>query len=283
MNIVISRLLGGLGNQMFQYAMGRAVSLRLCAPLMLDASRLEIPAAHTPRHYALGPYDIRAAVISAEQRPLLQGLSFQQVQERGPRFMPEALKAQGAVCLDGYWQSERYIQAIRPVLQLDFRLRQGPSAEMQDWAHKMHNPAPGHVSVMLHVRRGDYVSLPSAATHHGVCSLGYYESALACLRQRHGPLEVFVFSDDPGWAAKHLQTPDRLHVVSRTGTHARSAEEDLWLMQQCRHHIVANSSYSWWAAWLSETNDSTVIAPRQWVQTPGFDTRDVVPDRWLRF
>lgn len=280
MNIVVSRLLGGLGNQMFQYAMGRAVSLAQCSPLVLDKRPLDQPAAHTPRKFALDVFDIRAAVPDHAAWQTWRNTEFQWIQESGPRFMPEALSARGAVCLNGYWQSERYIRAIRPVLQLDFRLKAAPTDEMQQWARRMRQPVSGRSSVMLHVRRGDYVSLPSAAAHHGVCTLAYYERSLQWLREQHGPLEVFVFSDDPAWAHTHLQGPDPMHIVSLPGAQARAAEQDLWLMQQCQHHVIANSSYSWWAAWLSQTDDSSIVAPRQWVQTPGFDTRDVVPSCW---
>ncbi len=290
MSVVISRLIGGLGNQMFQYAVGRVLSLKRGVPLWLDTRPLQAQAEHTPRSYALGAFDIRAEVPDAKGWQALTGLTglnMAQVQEQGPRFMPEALQAQAPVCLHGYWQSERYIRAIRPVLQLDFKLRQGPSAEMLAWAQRMRSSSEsGHASVMLHVRRGDYVSLPSAAAHHGLCSLSYYEQALQALQDQHGPLEVFAFSDDPAWvaawAAQALKPLHACHVVSLAAPNDRPAEHDLWLMQQCQHHIIANSSYSWWAAWLGQRSSTTVIAPKAWMKAPGFDDTDLIPSNWLR-
>lgn len=282
MSVVISRLLGGLGNQMFQYACGRALSLKRGVPLWLDARALDVKAEHTPRQYALGPFDIRARRLDNAEWQTLAPLNAPLIQETGPRFMPQVMQASAPACLSGYWQSERYIRAIRPVLQLDFQLRQGPTPEMTRWAQRMRNPDAGKASVMLHVRRGDYVSLPAANAMHGLCDLSYYRDALRTLQGRHGALEVFAFSDDPAWVSQHLPAVHPCHVVSLAGAQARPAEHDLWLMQQCQHHVLANSSFSWWAAWLGQREGSTVMAPRHWMKAPGFDDTDLIPQNWLR-
>lgn len=283
MTHVISRILGGLGNQMFQYAVGRALALKHHSTLYLDATPLAVEGSHTPRGYELGCFNIRASVLQApDDWAHLRSVPFQSLQETGPRYMPELLRAPANCVLSGYWQSERYIQNIRPILLQDFALRHQADAETLAWADRIRTPRHGHQSVMLHVRRGDYISNPSAAAHHGSCGVAYYQSALAQLQARHGDLEVFAFSDDPDWVQTHLAHLAPLHVVSQHGHGGRANHLDMWLMRQCRHHVIANSSFSWWAAWLGETPESTVVCPARWVQTPSFDTRDVTPSRWLR-
>lgn len=280
---IISQLQGGLGNQMFQYAAGRVLALKHNAKLYLDAGPLATRGSHTAREYELGCFDIRASVLSTPAEwTHLQPVAFKTVQERGPRFMPELLRAPANSVLTGYWQSERYICNIRPTLRRDFTLRSPPDAVTQAWAERIRAPRPGRQSVMLHARRGDYVSNPSAAAHHGTCGLAYYQAALAQLQARLGNIEVYAFSDDPDWVQTHLAHLAPMHVVSHREQGGRPSHLELWLMQQCQHYVLANSSFSWWAAWLGETPQSLVICPAQWVQTPGFDTSDVTPSRWLR-
>lgn len=275
---VVVRLDGGLGNQMFQYAAARALALYQGGRLYLDTAALAVPGGHTPRDYALEVFDIRADVLGADS---LRGFNGMRVAESGPRFDARVPRIEGDVYLAGYWQSERYFRGVRPVLQRDFRLRHPAGNHARAWGERMRAAqAAGRATVSLHVRRGDYVSLPQAAAHHGACEAGYYLQALAELQRRHGGLEVFAFSDDPDWVAANLRVDAPLHVVRDAS--ASAAHEDLWLMQQCRHHVIANSSFSWWGAWLGRTPGSSVIAPTQWVRTPGFDTADVVPSDWTR-
>jgi hypothetical protein len=277
MPTVVTRLLGGLGNQMFQYAAARALSLYQGGRLLLDTAALAVPGGHTPRDYALDVFDIRAEVLGEGG---LHGFNGMRVAESGPRFDARVPRIEGDAYLAGYWQSERYFRGVRPVLQRDFRLRRAPGSHARAWSDRIQAAQrAGRATVSLHVRRGDYVSLPQAAAHHGACETDYYLQALAELQRRHGELEVFAFSDDPAWVAANLRVDAPLHVVSDAA--ASAAHEDLWLMQQCRHHVIANSSFSWWGAWLGHAPQATVIAPRQWVRTPGFDTRDVVPADWV--
>lgn len=277
MAIVVTRLLGGLGNQMFQYATARALALYQGGALWLDTAALAVAGGHTQRDYALDVFDIRGTLVEEDS---LRGFKGKRLAESGPRFDARVTRLDGDVYLAGYWQSERYFRAIRPLLRRDFSLKRPVGARARNWAERMRAATrEGRTAVSLHVRRGDYVSLPQAASHHGSCDIDYYRQALAELQRRHGALEVFAFSDDPAWVASDLRVGAPLHVVSDA---AGAAHEDLWMMQHCRHYVIANSSFSWWGAWLGSTPHSSVIAPKQWVRTAGFDTSDVVPQAWMR-
>jgi hypothetical protein len=152
-----------------------------------------------------------------------------------------------------------------------------PSAENQRWLE--HIGACNSVS--LHVRRGDYVTDPSAAAVHGTCDLGYYRSAVEHVARATGAQPVlFVFSDDPDWVAANLDLPQEMHLVRNND--ASTNYEDLRLMSACRHHVIANSSFSWWGAWLDPRSDAITVAPRRWFAAGTPDARDLVPERWAR-
>ncbi len=134
-------------------------------------------------------------------------------------------------------------------------------------------------SVSVHVRRGDYVSQRSAAAVHGVCSLQYYRSALAAIsRTLHDP-QFFVFSDDARWTREYLTFPGPATFVDHNGP--ATAFQDLLMMSRCKHHVLANSSFSWWGAWLNPSPDKSVVAPRHWF-ADGRETKDLTPAEWIR-
>jgi hypothetical protein len=188
-------------------------------------------------------------------------------------FDPRFERIQQPVYLVGYWQSEKYFAWNRSRLLQDMHLVLGAQLS-QDWMSKIQSTN----SVSMHIRRGDYVSNPAAAQFHGLCDMSYYQQAVAALKLRCPELEVFVFSDEPQWAKDHLVLGVPTHIVD-----AHTAEQghlDMALMRQCHHHIIANSSFSWWGAWLCTHPGQQVIAPRQWFADRGVNTRDVVPEHW---
>ena len=132
-------------------------------------------------------------------------------------------------------------------------------------------------SVSLHIRRGDYVSNPAAAQFHGLCEIPYYQAAVESLKQHFPDIHVYVFSDEPEWAQSHLRLDVPTFFVE-----SNSGEVDLELMRNCCHHVVANSSFSWWGAWLCALDGQVVHAPKRWFADPRTDTKDVVPSRWIQ-
>jgi hypothetical protein len=288
--MVIVRLTGGLGNQMFQYAAGRALADRLGAELLLDTRAFEHAfalKAYTRRGYALAPFKLRATVASPADledwpswvvevgmrlrlvRPLLRRWHF----EPAITYDPSVRTLRQPVCLVGYWQSERYFIDSADAIRADFTLRH-PLVEANA---KLLELARSSGSVGLHVRRGDFVSLDSAAEMHGLCSIDYYRRAIALVRNRVPHCHYLVFSDDPQWARAELPLDSPTVFVTRN---AETPELDLTLMSACKHHIIANSSFSWWAAWLGYSPEQIAVAPVPWYANPKYDARDLAVARW---
>jgi hypothetical protein len=276
--MVIVRLMGGLGNQMFQFAAARATSLRTGAELKLDLTWFDEEGSRvTPRReYALEPFGLAVARASEAEVGRLMRTSLLRRRPRilvdpDLRFDPRVLRADD-VRLMGYWQSERYFADQAAAIRRDFELPR-PGGELA-------RAIAESDSVSVHVRRGDYASDRQIEAELGVLPAEYYEAAIADLTETLGEARFFVFSNDPAWCEANLRI-DGAHTFVTHEPGAR-AHDDLLLMSLCRHHVVANSSFSWWGAWLGEQPGSTVIAPRRWFLTPRFDTRDLVPERWLR-
>lgn len=285
--MIISRLIGGLGNQMFQYAAGRALALRRGVPFRVDRRAFADYKTHA---FGLDCFRAEIADAPAEQLPgavkesrlnrLLRPFMPAPVKvftERAFTFDPEVASLPDGTYLDGYWQSEKYFADCVDAIRGDFTVRHAPSRENQQWLKRV---GDGN-SVSLHVRRGDYVTNASAAAVHGTCDLDYYRRAVAHLQQATGtPPVLFVFSDDPDWVAANLELPCEMHLVRDND--AATNYEDLRLMSACRHHVTANSSFSWWGAWLDPRPDSITIAPQRWFAAGTPDARDLVPERWIR-
>lgn len=299
-NMIITRLIGGLGNQLFQYAVGRAVATRTNTPLLLDASgfanyelrRYELDGFNVCAQLALDAQLARVGVTAGEAPSLLDRikrrllprsapkLSLQEPILRESSFTYDARieQAQAPIYLDGYWQSERYFSAIRTQLLQEFTLKSDWGAGNEDMFGKIQAVGTGAVS--LHVRRGDYVTNAHTASYHGVCSLDYYRAAVAYVAERVTAPHFFIFSDDHDWARENLQTGFPTTFVSVNS--ADNGIYDMMLMKSCRHHIIANSSFSWWGAWLNPSAEKIVVAPQQWFKEADKDTSDLIPSGWVR-
>lgn len=299
-NLVVSRLIGGLGNQLFQYAAGRALADRIGAHLKLDVSGFESQAL---RKYELGEMNIRASIASAEELRAFQkndqtGTGLRVLLERAKRKFglrsaaiyrePSFTYGSGLssisapVYLDGYWQSEQYFINIAIALRDELTLAEEPDIENKAILAAIYesNSLTASAAVSLHVRRGDYVSNAATAQYHGVCSLDYYRDAIAHVAARVANPHFFVFSDDPEWADANLHTGFQTTVVK--ANRADRGVFDLNLMKSCRHHIIANSSFSWWGAWLNADPGKIVIAPKVWFKGAKHQTDDLIPASWAR-
>ena len=278
---------GGLGNQMFQYAMARQVAIDRNMQLRVDLSWYSrVRKGVTPRQFELGSYEIALQSVPPLVGALASLLRHRQTQFlwpmlglrpilEGRREVPSDFELKKGAYLVGYWQDERLFLRIRSVLKSEFQPRIPLATADADWVAEI----DASESVSIHVRRGDYVSLPSAAQCHGSCSASYYQRAMEFVTMRVRSPKFFVFSDDPAWAMHNLPASFDLRHVSaaRTG----SGSDDLRLMSRCRHHIIANSSFSWWSAWLGETPASIVVTPDPWFAAPRNDLT-IVPARWAK-
>lgn len=289
--MIISRLDGGLGNQLFQYAVGRAVAHRRRTRLKLNLRALR----RDPiRSYALGNWNVDAREATNTEilslriadkfvqalRPTTPYFRRPVVKERGGYFDANILRAPHNCMLLGWWHSEEYFKAIENCLRLEFTLRAPMSAESEKVASQIR----GVNSVFLHIRRGDYISDAGINEAFGNCSMEYYQSAVESVKAHVTRPHFFVFSDEPEWARENLKLSAPVAVVGHNrpgdGTAPGREHEDLWLMSLCQHAIIANSSFSWWGAWLNPAKERVVIAPRNWFRTMA--SNDFVPARWTK-
>ena len=180
------------------------------------------------------------------------------------------------VWLNGYWQNEKYFDTIQAVIREDFMLGTPPSPANRDVLRRIEATQ----SVSLHIRRGDYASNPATNQYHGLLPLTYYEQAAAKIASWVRDPHFFVFSDDPRWAQEHLRLGFPTYIININDP--EHGHEDLRLMSTCQHHIIANSSFSWWGAWLSGYPQKLVYAPAQWFSDPTMNAQYTLPDNWQR-
>ena len=286
--MIVTRLCGGLGNQFFQYAAGRALALRCHTDLALDTEWFErtIPGME-PRTYELHRYPIRARLLRDPEREKIRSrlaagrkrFSFppRWTQFTEPDFNcyhPAVLGLRGHVYLDGFWQYPDYFQDAAPQIRAELV----PSAAVCD-------PDPAIVrrikevnSVSIHVRRGDYLT---SGQFIGALPAAYYSAALAWISSRVENPHFFVFSDDPNWVRENFPIAARVDYMAHEGPDA--AFKDLHLMSECRHHVIANSSFSWWAAWLSSSESPLVVAPARWFAQLPPSTHSRLAQGWTAF
>ena len=288
--MIIVRLSGGLGNQMFQYAAGLSLSITRKTELCLDLAWFQNnPADVTKRAFRLDVFAIRAGIAQTKQiKRIAEPSAIRRLFDRSkpyfrkniyyePHFHydPNFRRASSPIILDGYWQSESYFKDVAPAVRKDLRVISPLSADSQALAERIGNTR----SVSLHVRRGDYVSNPKTFSYHGVCEPGYYTKAIATLKKQVGEMEIFVFSDDLDWVKENISAEFPMTFVNHAD---RQDYEDLYLMSLCRHNIIANSSFSWWGAWLNKNPGKIVAAPARWFNEVNANTNDLLPAEWLK-
>ncbi|MDR2744701.1 MAG: alpha-1,2-fucosyltransferase, partial [Desulfovibrio sp.] len=181
------------------------------------------------------------------------------------------------VYLSGSWQNEKYFKEAAETIRRDFTFPDLPQ-ERRDLANTTANDEH---SVSVHIRRGDYAAAPLTNQHHGLCSPEYYAAAIQYIRNTCAVApRLFLFSDEPGWVR------DNFDACGFEATIVESPEQAPWhdmhLMSLCRHHITANSSFSWWGAWLGETDGGVVCAPSRWFIAGNMKDASPIPDRWVR-
>jgi rRNA maturation protein Nop10 len=273
---VIVRLIGGMGNQLFQYAIGRTIAMRHRRTLVLDDVTLQAERTGTTRRaYALSLLRIRAELLSS-------------VQIAGPGVVVRLIEATRGfhsevlqpcpfahIYLDGFWQDERYFSSAKERLRRELRLR--TVAAPSQWEREIRD---ARSPVSVHVRRQDY--LARGGRHLGFVGKDYYDRAIRLLLRRVPDAHFFVFSDDVQWCRRNLRFA-RPHSFIPNDRHMQErAHRDFGLMTLCRHFVIANSSYSWWPAWLASRPGSVVVAPRIWFRDVPSDSIAIVPRGWTR-
>jgi len=286
--MIIVALRGGLGNQLFQYALGRKLAVKNNDTLKLDTTGLlkanEVGDIYRP--FALDAFNIKATVASTEESArfknpygllskLMRRFRFKVLRQQYVGWIPSILKKRGDIYLDGYWQSPKYFEDIRSTIVEDFTLKNGLSSVAQSIADQMKNSN----SVSLHVRRGDYVSNKSVAASYGPCTPAYYEAAIATITEKVPNPTWFIFSDDTAWVKESLSFTGEVVYVS---DQKLTDQEEILLMASCKHNVIANSTFSWWGAWLNQNPEKIVIVPDPWFDTRPQDHAHLIPDSWIR-
>lgn len=291
--MLVSNIIGGLGNQMFQYAAGRTLSLRLGVQLKLDTrdfsgyqlhqgfelNRLfncnaeiatEIDLAKT-----LGWQKMKLAQRFLRKPQLKQFRHENYVVEPHFNYWSDISQLKDNIYLDGYWQSEQYFIEFTDKIRTEFTFKLPLSLK--------NNEISTHISqvnaVSLHVRRGDYANIPKTIATHGLCSLDYYRAAIDYVSAHVVQPHFFIFSDDIAWVKANLNIGSSAFFIDHNTN--QESYNDMRLMSLCKHNIIANSSFSWWGAWLNQNAEKIVIAPRQWFSRPT-DTSDLIPANWIR-
>ncbi|MEQ7872932.1 alpha-1,2-fucosyltransferase [Sphingomonas sp. ASV193] len=282
-------MIGGLGNQMFQYAAGRALALRRGTGLLLDHSTFGSGGdAAVQRFYELdrlrivarpaGPVERLRLIAARRPQPMLRRLGgWRPLREDSLSFDPRVIDADDQAYLMGYWQSWRYFDDRAAEIAAEL----APRAPLSDRNQALLRDIRSAESIAVHVRRGDYLSAQHAV--HGVIGSAWYDEALGRI-PTDPETRIYVFSDDPDWCRQAFAAwGDRLTVVD--WNRGDEAWQDLFLMAACRHAIIANSSFSWWAAWLGDRHHPggrTVIAPATWFVGMASNADDRCPQTWQR-
>ncbi|MCF8208944.1 MAG: alpha-1,2-fucosyltransferase [Rhodoferax sp.] len=291
--MIISQLRGGLGNQMFQYAAGRSLALARNVGFRVDATGLGDSNSHQGFELQRIFGEVIVQANAAELVDILQWRANSAVQYvlckpfmrhfRGAcfiaephfQFWTEFEDASDNIYLSGYWQSHRYFSRFTAQIREDFSFKKPLSQRNRQLAKEIVSSN----SVSLHVRRGDYISNAKASAKHGVCPLQYYQRAIEIMNQRFDNAVFYIFSDDLDWVHQHLEVNGACVYVNHN-LHAESFI-DMQLMGLCRHHIIANSTFSWWGAWLNPDPHKNVIAPLQWF-ADGTNVQDLLPSEWMK-
>ncbi|MDW5416970.1 alpha-1,2-fucosyltransferase [Iodobacter sp. CM08] len=288
--MVIIKINGGLGNQMFQYAYAYALALRTGCSILFDCEEYKGKNIHQgmelERIFDIGlDFSSKKQVVEllgfrnkALVRSILSRWPFTLVSWPYKRqyldvFKREYLCVPDGTYVEGYFQSENFFQDFKNEIKEKFKWDDQIKPECLSFL-KLINSSN---SVSIHIRRGDYLD-PKVAKFHGVLGFSYYKKAIELIEGNVDNPNFFVFSDDLDWARELFSSYDGFFFVDSNS--GRDSHLDMFLMSQCKHNIIANSSFSWWGAWLAETNEQMVIAPRHWIASNRFSVSNIYPNNW---
>ncbi|MBI4224882.1 MAG: alpha-1,2-fucosyltransferase [Candidatus Sungbacteria bacterium] len=294
---IIVKTVGGLGNQLFQYALGKAVSSRLNTELLLDIDTSVIWQGVRVHEFSLGNFNIPVrkargtdmfGFVALRRHKKFFNFLYRHLRlkrkllpfyypERTFAYDPDVFLQKNNTYFDGFWQTEKYFHGIESELRKQITL----AKPFSEYSQTISNEIKKTNAVSLHVRRTDYVTDPKSSVFHGICSMQYYQKAIEYIAQRVDSPHFFIFSDDYEWSVENFKFLQFPYTCISNG--ADKNYEDMTLMSQCQYHIIANSSFSWWGAWLDPRKDKIVIAPKQWfANAPKNDTKDLLPDTWIK-
>jgi hypothetical protein len=287
--MIIVKLQGGLGNQLFQYAAGLALAHRHNTSLKVDSTFLKQDAKghYTQRYLELPIFNTEIKEANETDLSLFtfnENKYWRRLKKQVPHWFNTVVMNESQInvesiffklpsntYLNGYWQSEKYFLEIRETLLQQLIIKPEYLKNIENEVALIKSASQ---SVAVHVRRGDYVTLSSANEFHGSCDVNYYQEAA---NQFSNATTFFVFSDDLEWCKQNLNFKSKTHYIN-----SPTAYTDFYLMSQCQHQIIANSSFSWWAAWLNTNASKKIIAPKHWFVDKSLNTSDIYPSNWIK-
>jgi hypothetical protein len=274
---------------MFQYALGRNLSLLHNAPFKIDSSYLRA-ANQSGRGFLLdnfktvldeatpaeiNKYRSKFQKILDRIRPESKKKKISDISQSAKIFYKNILNRSDGY-FDGHWNSEKYFEDNQETIRKDFQLKKPLGQEalkMDEMISSQKN------SVGLHIRRGDYVTIQKVASTLGVLPLSYYNEAVGLILNKFSNATFFIFSDDIGWTKENFPKNYPLTFVSRPEI---TECEEMILMSKCKHNIIANSTFSWWGAWLNSNPNKIVIAPKKWHRKEKLNSSDIIPNKWIQ-
>lgn len=288
--MILVQLTGGLGNQLFQYAMGRRLSLIFNTDLKFDVSMYSLKSVQL-RSFELSIFDLEIKVANKievlvynSSNPFFKILTqrilgIKTLHEKSLDFDPSYDHFGRNIYLQGYWQALKYFAHIETIIRADLQFKYAPSDKNKEILGKINSTKN---SVSLHIRRGDYVQNSAVFKYHGVCSDEYYQSAVDLISDKIIDPFFFIFSDDINWVVNNFKIRSPYLIVDINSP--EKSYEDLRLMSTCKHNIIANSSFSWWGAWLNTNPEKIIIAPQRWFvdDKKNLEAINIVPAGWIR-
>jgi len=300
--MIVVKLQGGLGNQMFQYAFAKMLAVSNNTGLQIDTSFLALTIEkNTTRELNLNCFKAKLDLINQNQlnifltndsKPFLQRMiqkikkTFSnsvdlsntfKLNENQIQFDKTKIKNNKNIYIDGYWQSEQYFINISSIIKNEFEFKIEPNAYYSELIDKIITSN----SVSIHIRRGDYIHNSLTNSFHGTCSIEYYNEAIEYLGNKVSNVQFFMISDEIKWAKEVFGHYSNIHFVENN----KGADfEDMRLMSLCKHNITANSSFSWWGAWLNNNPNKKVIAPKTWFKDIESQkkSQDLIPKNWIK-
>jgi hypothetical protein len=306
--MVVVKLFGGLGNQMFQYALGKSFSIKNNLEFKIE-SKSGFEKDFYNRKLGINNFNITAEEVNYAILPkkIIEKSKIKWVQkiveyldnkfpkinyllclnkwniihEKNKYFSPINYNGSRNLYLIGYWQSEKYFKNIREELINEFSLKNSLNNENLKIANLIINSN----SVSVHYRRLHGISngivSKAHANTHGVISEEYYENSIKYIKNKISDITFFIFSDDISWAKENLKNTENIIFVDINDDDKNFL--DLYLMSLCKHQIIANSSFSWWAAWLNKNPNKIIISPKKWYVDETLNKNDTIPENWITF
>jgi len=283
--MILVKLMGGMGNQMFQYAFAKSLASKCQTSFEMDLSflkRRDMPEGFVYRNYDLDIYKVeeRFADELPKKFDLIQEphyhYSQQTVEDTEKKLKRKGIFKPKDVLLEGYWQSPKYFKDIEQEIRKNFCFKDSVVDSDLENISKMYSDISNSNSVMINVRRADYLDTDT----HGVMGLEFIQKGIDLLNEKISDPKYFIFSDDVEWCKENVKL-DNMVLVDHTHKGEKFGSY-LELMKSCKHFIIPNSTFAWWAAWLCENENKIVIAPKRWFTDEKINTTDIIPDSWIR-